>query len=947
MEPNKNPDHPEQHPAENIIGKPTEPEVVSTSGTDSDTSEIRSDGVTEIDLAEIDDKWTSYFRYETIYSDQVAAIESLLDLLADNGYYLLEGACGTGKTLAAATAGIHAIRDRGHLSEQRVDADDTFPEYSRLLAVTPVKQQLKQFVEEMIGINRSLPDGIDPVHTVVLRGRTDMMAYAFTDAAPFDRHSVNKVDDLRTMTRKAIQFDSDIPLEWPDGMTPPDFSLYDYDWSEASDRAERYADRYRYDPHRASAVKEIVSGLVEDDRFERLVVDGVETPYPDYVPHTNDLVDMTEMKATGRGQLPMDLQGKFDPFYAGFFAGKGGLPFGFEEANHNVFDRTSLFESAVKRGICPHEAMATLAKNATVVLGNYMHLFDPQTRLFTNLKIGLLDDETIVVVDEAHQVERNVREMLSAELDIYTLDRAITDIEIVRHYTAGTIGKTPTPDLTGSAASDVQQLVTEALQSAGNYSLEAEDLVDAEQLLRFTKQKLGEYGSEKLTDEYGSNGWADQLDRWGPETLEKQLTDPTDGTDTDALLSDALSRSFEPADFENVYAVMRGLSFAYDALEAEGIHDREMQGVEVGEFFNRWVSESTVEYYRHLVLQDKQKESVPETFPEWVSGWTPKLQLFNCIPRDELRAVFSELGGGVLMSATLQPADVYKEAVGVDEIPYPSEEDNEKADGRLSVPSTPAADNDLDAADHRPTTFEQYPLRFPRENRLSLTVDLPKFTYGNRGSPTQAVGRMTPARRQYTQVLEKILTTRGNILVAMPNYGEANWAYELFSNRDVPKELYLDQSSTSQETTDTLTEFFEGDESAIFTSARGTITEGVDYDGDKLHCCVGVGIPLLPTNTPRTEAIKTAYNDRMDGSGFETALTIPAVRKVRQAFGRVIRGNEEAGVRVLLDSRYASTDWDGVATYLSEQEQSEFERTKPDHVSESISMFWNEVEYTV
>jgi len=950
MEPTDNPEHPPQVPPQGAVGgKPTEPDVIFTDTDDSESTDFHSDGVEKVNLDGIDSKWTSYFRYSSAYQDQVDAIETFIDLLGDNGYYLLEGACGTGKTLAATTAGIHAIRDRGYLTDQRDDSEEFFPQYSRLLAVTPVKQQMKQFIEEMAGVNKSLPSSIDPVDTVVMRGRGDMMAYAYTDASPFDRHSVTeKADEIREMARKAIQFGSDIPLDWPDGMTPPEFSVYDYDWSEPSERAERYKDRYRYDPHRATAVKEIVSNLVDGSKFDRLVVDGVETPYPDYVPHTNDLVDMAEMKATGRGQIPMDLQGKFDPFYVGFFASKGGLPFGFEEAGDNVFDRESLFESACKRGICPHEAMAHLAEDAEVILGNYTHLFDPQTRFLTEEKIGLLDEETIVVVDEAHQVERNVRDMLSAELDLYTLNRAINDIEIIRNYAKGDIGKTPTPDITGSTASGVQKLVNEALETAGNFGVEIDELVDAEQLLRFTKQKLGEYGAEKLREEYESDGWQKQLDKWGPDLLEKKLTEPGDPDDVDDLTSDALSRSFDRQDFHNVYKAMLGVKFAYDALESEGIHDRDIQGIEVGEFFRRWASESNVEYYRHVVLNDKEKESIPDSFPQWVSGWTPKLQLFNCVPRDELRAVFSNLGGGVLMSATIQPADVYKEAVGIDDIPYPTEdEDDEDEGGRLSVPSTPSQDADLDSSDSRPSNFEQYPLRFPTENRLSLTVDVDKYTYKNRGSPSQVIGRMKDTRRQYANVLKDVLNTKGNVMVAMPNYTEAKWAYELFSEIEVPKELHLDQSSSSQETTETLDDFFEGGDSAIFTSARGTITEGVDYDGNKLHCCVGVGIPLIPTNTPRTKAIKAAYDDRMDGSGFETALTIPAVRKVRQAFGRVIRGDDEAGVRILLDKRYASSDWDGVKEYLSEQEQSEFQLTQPDRLTDSMSVFWNEVDYTV
>lgn len=925
-------------PPEAYGGESKEPDLILDGSSPSE-----SGGVEEVRVDDIDDPWTSYFRYETAYADQVDAIDTFVDLLADNGLFLLEGACGTGKTLAAVTGGIHAIRDRGELSSERCEPGETFPEYSRLLVVTPVKQQLKQFVDEMRGVNSSLPSGVKQIPTVVMRGRGDMMPYSYVDFSPFDEHSVGqKIDDLKEMTREVIKFGSDIPLDWPQGMTPPEFSLYDYDWDEASDTAEAYKERYRYDPFRAEAVRQIVSDMAGEggSEFDTLTVNEVTTPYPEYVPHTNDIVDMDELRVSGMGQLPMDLQGKFDPFYAGFFAGEGGLPFGFGEADTFVFDQATVFEAAAKRGICPHEAMADLAGRAEVVLGNYNHLFDPQTRRLTDEKIGLLDEETIVVVDEAHQIERRVRDMLSTDVDIYTLDRAINDIEIARHYAVGEYEKTPTPGLDNREAAKAKAVVKKALDTAGTYSVSVRDLNEVERLLRFAKQKLGEYGAEKLNKRYKDVSWQEAVDGWGPETLEKPLTKPDEVTDTDKLFEHAVARDeFDRTTFMKVYQVMLAIKFVYDALEEEGIHDRTPQGVEVGDFFRRWVAEDPVEYHHQVVLEEQVKETYPDSFPEWVRGWTPRYQLFNCIPRDELRGVFSELGGGVLMSATIKPEDVFKEAVGIDDVPYPTEEDNDNS-SLMKV-----AEDDLDESEIRPTAFAQYPLRFPEENRLSLTVDLPKYINDNRGVPTQNKLDMTEARLQYAKVVKEIVTTPGNVLVAMPNYREAKWAYEFMEKEDVSKRLHLDQSSSDWETSRTLESFFEGGDAAIFTSCRGTITEGVDYDGAKLHCCAAVGIPLLPSHTPRIKAIRAAYDERMETrSGFETALTIPAVRKVRQAFGRVIRGADEVGVRLLLDERYASTDWDGVEEYLSDQEQEEFALTRPERVKQMVSTFWNEAE---
>ncbi|UVE52045.1 DEAD/DEAH box helicase (plasmid) [Haloferax larsenii] len=934
-------------------GETATPDIINVdSKQDSaESSHSLTRGVSPVTVSDLDRTWTPYFRYESVYQDQIDAVDTFLELLSENGYYVFEGACGTGKTLAAVTGGIHAIRDQSTLTETLDNVSGDFPDYSRLFVVTPLKQQLHQFVREMKGINASLPEAKAPVSTVVIRGRTDMMPYAYVDLPPFDRHGVGeKMDDLREMTRKLIKFDSDIPLDWPEDMSPPDFSKVDYNWDEASLTAEDHREQFRYDPARAEAVTRIVNDMDPrgDGSFDRLTVNGVETPYPDLVPHTNDVVDTDVLQRRGTGQLPVDLQGKFDPFYAGAFK-KGGLPFDFHHADNHVFDQETLFQTAASRGICPHEAMEMLAERAEVVLGNYYHLFDPQTRLLTDDKIGLLDSETIVAVDEGHQIEERVRDMLSMSLDIYTLDRAINDLEIARNYAVGDLAKTPTPNLGTSDARTAESLADSALGTAGSYSVTPEDLAEVEQLLRFAKQKLTAYGSDAVSERYQDHSWQEAVERWGADPIDSALCDP-ESDDPDKFLSDAVAKdNFDTRSFLKVYPAMLGVKFVFEALEEAGIHDRTPQGVEVGKFFKRWAAESTVEYYREVVLDDRQKETIPAEFPDWVKAWTPKFQLFNCIPRDELRAVFGELGGGVLMSATLQPEEVFTEAVGINDIPYPKEdEEDDDNGGEREVVAKPSAGGQSGDSDVRPTAFEQYPLRFPEENRASLIADLPKFTSRNRGKRTTNPRQMKPVRKQYADLLEEVVASRGNILVAMPNYREAKWAHDYLKKRGSSKRFHLDQSSSALETDETLESFFADGDAVIFTSARSTITEGVDYDGEKLHGCVVVGIPLVPVipdKITRTDAVIEAYDEWIGaGSGFETALTIPAVWKVRQAFGRVIRGTDEAGFRLLADERYGSTDWDGVNEYLSEQEREEFQSASPEFISQMLSTFWDDVD---
>jgi|AntDeeMetageno50_2_1112565.scaffolds.fasta_scaffold20355_1 DNA excision repair protein ERCC-2 len=68
------------------------------------------------------------------------------------------------------------------------------------------------------------------------------------------------------------------------------------------------------------------------------------------------------------------------------------------------------------------------------------------------------------------------------------------------------------------------------------------------------------------------------------------------------------------------------------------------------------------------------------------------------------------------------------------------------------------------------------------------------------------------------------------------------------------------------------------------------------------------------------------------------------IRKTRQALGRVIRGQEEAGVRVAVDRRYASSsEWDDVREYLPPYEQNDYTPTSPESLQQQLESFWLDV----
>lgn len=870
-----------------------------------------------VPISSIDAQWADYFRYITIYKDQKTGIEEFLETLNERGFYSLEGPCGTGKTLIGVTAALHAMRS------------GAYPEYSETCVLTPNKQQLKQFITEMRGVNSSLPENKEPAKTVVMKGRTDMMPYSFTDIHPFKSGSFNNtVDKLKRNARKAMSFDSDIPLDWPRNIDPPESARYDFDWNNATQDQIKRRNNNAYDPIRAKAIKQIIEDLVESNPdYEHLTVDGITTPYPDVVPHTRHIVSESELEKQGKNQLPMELQGLFDPFYVGFCA-EGFPTFGFADADEYVFDREILFSKCAEQGICPHETMVHFGKKADFILGNYMHFFDPLTRNLTVDKMELFSESTITILDEAHRIEDKVRDMLSETLDVYTIDKTIADLEYTEAYFGNTFSKTPTPSPTPDEIEAINEAVKEAKSVPDNKEVTEDQVSECIELFEFLKQKLLELSADYLNNEL-EESWMRKIEDGTVQDEEYALSSPELPNAEDRLLRTVTSRlSNGEKRMKNAIWVIRAVNELFEQLDDRGVHTREPQEEIIGDFCWNWVEKDGIDYHREIVLNKSIKDNINVEYPQWIEGWTPKFQLFNCIPTTELQSMFESIGAGLLMSATLSPSDAFQEAVGVNNVQIEPDDNSEE--------STSTTNEET-----RPDKFTQFPLRFPEENRDSIIVDIPKFTSKNRGSKTRDRDSMTNIRKKYADIIEDIANTHGNVMICMPKYSEAKWAYDMVKN-NTEKDCYLDQSSTNKETNKTLENFFDEDSyNVIFTSTRGTITEGVDYKGDKLHCCAVVGIPLIDTRPKRIEAVEHAYGNRIScDSGFNTAIKIPAVRKTRQAFGRVLRGMDEVGVRILVDERYGSTNWDGANQYLSEQEQTEFEMVSTNEVKQRVETFW-------
>jgi DNA excision repair protein ERCC-2 len=775
-----------------------------------------------------DPEWRTIFGHNEPYDDQVDGIETAIETARESGFLALEGACGTGKTMLALTAGISLVRD----------PDSSF---ERVFVLTSVKQQLKQFEADLRTINANLPDEWRPVSAMTLVGKADVCPYNVAGAGGIDDANVyERCEGLRERTR----------------------GLADGETTAAS---------------LAGAARSQQVGLADSGGgADFLEATGEPTPYPRETPESEGEIE-------------------YCPFYAGFLEDlpEEGDPIEavpFDPTDRGLIGTDDLIRLSAGRGSCPHSVMGALLPSVEVLVGNYYHAFDPTTvDSFTG---GLIDEETFVVCDEAHMLEPRVRDLVGDGVSDRALSDAETELSRVIEPVAA-VEEAGAGTQYGDEAKEGAETIREALSES---DVTVGELRDTRRFLTALLDRLDDRVTGHLDEE--RPGWGESLPDL--EDREIPLRDP-ERPGTDELTRWAERNGFDARVWSRAESVCAVAGRVLDTLEEE---DKRRAAPPVGRTLTRWHAADHTDYFREIELERTWDDTRPAG--SWKRAFTASYSLHNCLPAGAIGDRLDEFGGGVLMSATLEPLEVFTEVTGLEH---------------------------LESGAGRPVVERTYGLEFPEENRASFALAAPKFTYENRGD----VDETTPTRQAHARAIRQVAASPGNVLVGMPSYREAEWAAETLSELDKP--VLVDEATDDVATERLKREFFEGEPKVLVTSLRGTLTEGVDYRGDRLSAAIVCGVPIINTASPRTRAVRTAY-DRAFGdsgrssegvsgasasdAGFEYALAVPAVRKARQAVGRVIRGPDECGVRVLCDERYAKESWNSVRSLLGEAEREEF-----------------------
>ncbi|MCI9413975.1 MAG: ATP-dependent DNA helicase [Clostridiales bacterium] len=151
---------------------------------------------------------------------------------------------------------------------------------------------------------------------------------------------------------------------------------------------------------------------------------------------------------------------------------------------------------------------------------------------------------------------------------------------------------------------------------------------------------------------------------------------------------------------------------------------------------------------------------------------------------------------------------------------------------------------------------------------------------------------------------------KGNYIVYFPSYQYMQTVAGRFEEKYPDVDILVQRGGMDEQEREAfLARFDEGNDHTLvgFCVLGGIYAEGIDLKGSRLigTIVVGVGLPQL---SEEQNLLKTYYS-RDGRSGYDYAYTFPGMNKVLQAAGRVIRGEEDRGVVVLMDDRFTTAQY--------------------------------------
>ncbi len=250
-----------------------------------------------------------------------------------------------------------------------------------------------------------------------------------------------------------------------------------------------------------------------------------------------------------------------------------------------------------------------------------------------------------------------------------------------------------------------------------------------------------------------------------------------------------------------------------------------------------------------------------------VSGGDIKVRLSCLDPSHQLALCHNRAISSVMFSATLEPIDYFSDILGGD-----------KSSIKVQLPSP-----------------------FKQNNLGLFCVDSINTRFGERESSYKKIASCIAAT---------VSGRAGNYIVFFPSYKYMNEVQKEFEQKYPKVKVFAQSTNMNYAQKEEFLANFKDDIGILrvgFCVLGGSFSEGIDLPGSRLIGTIIVGVGLPGISNERN--IMKEYFDNTREGGYDYAYTYPGMNRILQAAGRVIRTENDRGVVVLLDDRYATEQY--------------------------------------
>ncbi len=280
-----------------------------------------------------------------------------------------------------------------------------------------------------------------------------------------------------------------------------------------------------------------------------------------------------------------------------------------------------------------------------------------------------------------------------------------------------------------------------------------------------------------------------------------------------------------------------------------------------------------------------------------VAGGDIRVRLSCLDPSHQLKLCHNRAVSSVMFSATLEPIDYFSDILGGD-----------KNSIKVQLPSP----------------FEQKKL-------CLVCVDSINTRFEERESSYKKIA---------ASIAGTVSGRAGNYIVFFPSYSYMEKVREAFEKKYPKVKLIVQSGGMSYSEKEAFLDNFKEDTGVLrvgFCVLGGSFSEGIDLPGTRLIGTVVVGVGLPGLSNERN--IMKEHFDNTRENGYDYAYTYPGMNRVLQAAGRVIRTENDRGVVVLLDDRYATEQYKNM--FPVQWSHAKFVHSAAE-LSETVKKFWSE-----